>query len=91
MSTNLSSINVRILFFAKTRELSGLNEVNYHLSTPKIVAFDLLREICRDFNLEVIRDTLILAINENYCDDLQSELQLKEGDEIAIIPPISGG
>jgi len=34
--------------------------------------------------------TLILAINEEYV-DLDDRLTLKAGDEIALIPPLSGG
>lgn len=91
MNTNLTSTKVRILFFAKARELSGKNEAFYQLNTTNIVASELLRRICEDFNLEFIRDNLILAINEVYCDDLRLELQLSEGDEVAVIPPLSGG
>lgn len=91
MSTDSAKINVRILFFAKTRELSGLNESTYQLKSRNIIASDLLQQICRAYHLEVIRESVILAINENYCDDWQEELHLQEGDEIAVIPPISGG
>lgn len=91
MNINLVPINVRLLFFAKARELSGRNEIFYEINNSKVLANDLLKQICTDFKLEVIRQNLILAVNEEYCDDLQTELQLKEGDEIAIIPPISGG
>ena len=91
MNISFVPINVRLLFFAKARELSGRNEITYQIDKTKIIANDLLQHICTDFNLEAIRQSLILAINEDYCDDLQTELQLKEGDEIAIIPPISGG
>ncbi len=32
--------------------------------------------------------TIRFAINENYCDD---QAVLKDGDELVIIPPVSGG
>lgn len=91
MSAQSTVINVRILFFAKARELSGLSETTYRINSQKIIASVLLQKICSDFNISIIRDNLILAINESYCDNLNSELQLQEGDEIAVIPPISGG
>lgn len=91
MTSDSTNINVRIFFFAKTRELSGLNESSYQLKSGNIVAADLLQQICSTFNLEVIRGSVILAINESYCDNWLEELQLQEGDEIAIIPPLSGG
>lgn len=90
MTTDNSEVNVRILFFAKSRELSGIDEINIQL--PSETSFNkLLNILCEKFNINIIRDTLILAINENYCDNTDDILKLKTGDEIAIIPPISGG
>lgn len=40
--------------------------------------------------LDPIKNTIKLALNENYI-EWNDELTLKNGDEIAIIPPISGG
>ena len=39
---------------------------------------------------EKVLDTCTLALNEEYI-DLREENSLKNGDEVAIIPPISGG
>lgn len=86
-----SPVKLRILFFAKTRELSGSSEATLELESPNILASELVNQICAKFNLEIIKQNIILAVNEDYCDNLQRQLQLKEGDEIAVIPPISGG
>jgi len=40
--------------------------------------------------LNPIRDSINLALNESYV-NMNEELNLKENDEVAIIPPISGG
>jgi len=89
MSTE-PAVNVRILFFAKTRELSGLSETIFKTASS-VVAAELLDKICSEFNLERIKANVILAVNEHYCDNLQENLELKESDEVAVIPPISGG
>lgn len=40
--------------------------------------------------LASIKDTMNLAVNEAYL-DMAEVISLKDGDEIAVIPPISGG
>ncbi|XP_061388029.1 uncharacterized protein LOC133323052 [Musca vetustissima] len=85
-------INIRILFFAKARELAGLDEVTYSIETNTITSLKLLAELSAAYNLESIKSTIILAVNQNYCNVSEEEqLSLKEGDEVAIIPPLSGG
>lgn len=42
------------------------------------------------YRLQVIAENIILSLNEEYIDDNQ-QLTLREGDEVAVIPPISGG
>ena len=41
-------------------------------------------------SLGPIQDNFILAINQEYIDE-EIELTLNGGEEIAVIPPISGG
>lgn len=84
------AVHLKILFFAKSRELSGHQESVLELSESKISYSDLLDHICSKFNLTIIKVNLILALNGDYCDSAVA-LELKNGDEIAVIPPISGG
>lgn len=42
------------------------------------------------FSLSSIEDSVILAVNEEYITPDQT-VQLKPGEEVAVIPPISGG
>uniref|UniRef100_A0A1L8EGU2 Molybdopterin synthase sulfur carrier subunit n=2 Tax=Haematobia irritans TaxID=7368 RepID=A0A1L8EGU2_HAEIR len=94
MSCDFSSqkINIRILFFAKSRELSGVDEVSYTLDSGSITSLELLNRISSLYNLEAIKSHIVLAVNQSYCGiDPVEQLTLKEGDEIAIIPPLSGG
>lgn len=86
-------IDVKLLFFAKSREISGLSETNYKIETTcgQILAYDLLNNIIDKFNLHLIKNNLILAVNEEFCENLNNTIFIKNGDEIAIIPPLSGG
>lgn len=46
--------------------------------------------LCFLISLLPIRDSVIVAVNQEYIDKDQL-LHLKSDDEVAIIPPISGG
>lgn len=101
------TIRVKVLFFAKARDLAGTARVDLELplhqknnnnehdkeATPKegkYLGSDLLNLICDKYELAVIKDAVVLAINEEYC-DLDGEVTVRSGDEIAVIPPLSGG
>lgn len=89
MSTSGDTVLVKILFFAKARELSGCKETNIHLPVV-LSAADLKDRLVEDYNLQSIKEVVILAVNEEFV-ELESEVKLREKDEIAIIPPLSGG
>ena len=85
----MNKVNIKILFFAKSRELSKRKEG--HITLPAVIAYDdLLTLICNQFQLEEIKKTIFLALNEDY---LQSNtlVHLHTDDIVAVIPPISSG
>ncbi|KAH8382800.1 hypothetical protein KR009_005316 [Drosophila setifemur] len=90
MSSDGPVVNVHVLFFAKSRELAQTNRSTVDVPT-QIVASDLLEQLVSRFGLAAIRDNLILAHNETYIEDLSDKILFKEGDELAVIPPLSGG
>lgn len=81
---------VKLLFFAKSRELSGISECNVNLP-KKILYSDLIEYLCAAYNLRSLNSTFLIALNSEYCDESNTSLELSAGDELAIIPPISGG
>ncbi|KAK5648622.1 hypothetical protein RI129_003514 [Pyrocoelia pectoralis] len=83
------NIEIEILFFAKARELSGKNQAI--ISVSSIISFeDLLSVIVQEFDLDAIKHCCMLSVNEEYV-NFEDTLHLKQGDIVAIIPPISGG
>lgn len=72
--------------------MAGTKETSLELpgesSTTKV-----LREVIveRLPGLKPVAATVTLAVNQEYIDPEQDETLLKEGDEVAFIPPISGG
>lgn len=83
-------VTINLLFFAKSRELvgSGSGELVLTANTN----FDTLKQalLLKYPSLQVIAENIILSLNEEYIDDNQ-QLTLREGDDVAVIPPISGG
>lgn len=85
-----STVLVKIFFFAKAKDLTGTFESTIQLVTP-IPYPSLLDTIVEQFKLNPLRHSLVLALNEEYLEDTQQIIELKETDCLAVIPPISGG
>ena len=93
MSGDSPTVNVRLLFFAKARELAGVSGVNVHDLPASSTGAGLLKAVLSRFPvLDPIKDSVILAHNLEYVDlEGDAPVEIKEGDEIAVIPPVSGG
>jgi molybdopterin converting factor subunit 1 len=87
-----SKILVKLLFFAKSRECVGESEVDFEWTDETSVSGqNLLDSILSSYpSLKPLKDCLVLAVNQEYVES-HSQLHLKAGDEIAVVPPISGG
>uniref|UniRef100_U6CNJ7 Molybdopterin synthase sulfur carrier subunit n=1 Tax=Neovison vison TaxID=452646 RepID=U6CNJ7_NEOVI len=82
---------VEVLYFAKSAEITGIRSET--ISVPQeIRALQLWNEIeARHPGLADVRNQVIFAVRQEYVELGDQLLQLQSGDEIAIIPPISGG
>jgi molybdopterin converting factor subunit 1 len=83
------SIRVRVLFFGAAREIAGQDEVLLDLRAPATTAsaFEFVLE--RYPALRRFGRSLLFAVNQEYA---RGELrEVREGDELAIFPPVSGG
>jgi len=83
-------MRVKLLFFARAREVAGTEGCDLEL--PGDATTDSLLQAVRERwpDLENVLAGALLAVNQEYHPRGTCE-PLKDGDEVAIIPPISGG
>jgi molybdopterin converting factor subunit 1 len=86
--TEAGDVRVRVLFFGAAREAAA-DELTLSLpaGTDARAAFARLLEEYP--GLRRFRSSLLVAVNQEYARDL--EVELKDGDELALFPPVSGG
>lgn len=85
-----TNVIVVVLFFAKSREITSVKQAKIELPM-RVSSEDILNNIIAAFpGLAVIKDSIILTLNEDYLEE-DKEVVLSSTDEIAVIPPISGG
>jgi MoaE-MoaD fusion protein len=81
-------MNVRVRLFAMLRDRAGVSETTLSLpdgATAATAASALVEQF------PALRDAVprvMYAVNQEYAG---SDAELKDGDELALIPPVSGG
>lgn len=83
-------MDIRVLFFARAKELVGCSETT--LSVPSGTDTSALPRLLAAAHpqLEPVLTTCLLSVNLQYVDE-QAPRLLQPGDEVGVIPPISGG
>ena len=81
-------MRVRVLLFAALREAVGQKQLDLELPADATLA-ELMVRLEREYELLArYRGRLLVSLNEERA---PLETQLGEGDEIALLPPVSGG
>ncbi len=79
---------MKILFFAQAREAVGLGEIEISFCAPVSVREFWERLLSEQPNLAAMSRSARLARNGAYAEDGEV---FADSDEIAVIPPVSGG
>ena len=82
-------MKVKALFFASSRDIVGSRMLELELPACSTVA-DLKHRLLEDYpGLRQIHSSLSTAVNADYVND--DTRRLEQNDEVALIPPVSGG
>ncbi len=79
---------VRVLFFGGLREALGTKESAEELPDGATVAVLRARLGARAPAMQALEGRLRVAVNQEFSDE---DTVLREGDEVALLPPVSGG
>lgn len=83
-----AAISVRVLFFASLADLMGGRRRSLDLPTGATIG-DALRALSKDVpELAARAPHVSFALNEAF---VSADAPLSDGDELALIPPVSGG
>ena len=81
-------MRVTVRLFARLRDIAGEAELARELA-PGATIGDLWRQLAREFpDLAVYERSISSAINADYA---RMDQAVGDGDEIAFLPPVSGG
>jgi len=81
-------MHVKVLFFGQLKEIVGASEENAELSEGARLE-DLFERYGRKFpRFAEFRESIAASVNQEYADPHSA---LSNGDEVAFLPPVSGG
>jgi molybdopterin converting factor subunit 1 len=84
----ISTIKVSVIYFAQIRELTGIREEEVIIQNESTL-INLISKIEENHpSLLKVKENIQFAVN---CNLVRKNLSLKEGDQIAVFPPVSGG
>lgn len=80
---------IRVLFFATARQAAGCSEMELPCDAAGLTLSEFWHRVLSEKPaLATLRSSVRLACNQEY---LTGDERIRPGDEVALIPPVSGG
>ena len=83
-----NSIQVKVLFFGRLKEIAGFSEQVLEVSEGARIEDIFARYVQASPELSRYRSSLVASRNQEFC---AWDSPIRSGDEIAFLPPVSGG
>ncbi len=84
----MTIVRVKVLFFGMLKDIVGRSEEHIEVADGSRLESVFARYAGRFPRLTDLESSIVLACNQEFCD---RSAALHEGDEIAFLPPVSGG
>jgi molybdopterin synthase catalytic subunit len=88
MNDSTPQVSIRVLFFGAARDAVNANQLDLSLDAPATVSSAFRNLAARFSQLERFGRSLLFAVNQEYA---TPDTVLRENDELAVFPPVSGG
>lgn len=81
-------MNVHVRLFARYRELAGTSSIE--LDVPaRSTALDVFDSVAKRYpQMQPMRASTLMAVDAEF---VRPETELREGEELVLMPPVSGG
>jgi len=84
----MTQVRVKVLFFGMLRDIVGRAEEQIELDEGARLE-SVFERYAREFpRLKDLTSSIVLALNQQFCERSEA---VRDGDEIAFLPPVSGG
>jgi len=81
-------MRVTVRLFARLRDIAGASELAREIA-PGATIGAVWRELTREFpDFEAYERSISTAVNADYA---RMDREVRDGDEVAFLPPVSGG
>ncbi|HKN83465.1 MAG TPA: molybdenum cofactor biosynthesis protein MoaE [Pyrinomonadaceae bacterium] len=81
-------VTIRVLLFGAARDAINAGSLELSLDAPATVSSAFQKLVEKSSQLERFGRSLLFAVNQEYA---TPDTQLRENDELAVFPPVSGG
>jgi molybdopterin synthase catalytic subunit len=82
------SVTIRVLFFGQLKDVAGVPETELVAPDGATAAWVFGHYAALHPPLEALRKSIVIAVNQEFA---APDAPLREGDEVAFLPPVSGG